>query len=111
MKTDPTEEAETPSAEMIAPPGSGEAARAAPSDHRGLFSGRTLGLILSAAILFAVLAIRSQSFLTAYTMSVISRQVAFFAFIALAQAMCLVVGAMNLSVGAIGSIATKPSVA
>jgi len=73
---------------------------------RELFSGRTLGLILSAAILFAVLAVRSQSFLTAYTMSVISRQVAFFAFIALAQAACLVVGGMNLSVGAIGSIAT-----
>lgn len=72
----------------------------------GLLSGRSLGLVVSAAVLFATLAIASQSFLTAYTQSVISRQVAFFALIALAQAACLVVGGMNLSVGAIGSITT-----
>ncbi len=71
-----------------------------------LFSGRTVGLIMSAAILFAILSVRSQSFLTSYTMSVVSRQVAFFVLIAMAQALCLVVGGMNLSVGAIGSFAT-----
>jgi ribose transport system permease protein len=39
-------------------------------------------------------------------MFVLSRQVAFYVLIALAQAMCLVVGGMNLSVGGIGSLTT-----
>jgi ribose/xylose/arabinose/galactoside ABC-type transport system permease subunit len=39
-------------------------------------------------------------------MFILSRQVAFFTLIARAQAVCLVVGGMNLSVGAIGSICT-----
>lgn len=105
MQSNLTEKAATGPDEKSATPNLGKGA-GAPSASRGLFSGRTLGLILSGAILFAVLAVRSQSFLTAYTMSVISRQVAFFVFIALAQAVCLVVGGMNLSVGGIGSIAT-----
>ena len=71
-----------------------------------LFSGRTIGLVLSVAVLFAILASCSDSFLSSYTMEVISRQVAFFVLIALSQAVCLVVGGMNLSVGAIGSITT-----
>jgi len=71
-----------------------------------LVSGRTIGLVISTAILFAILAIRSDSFLSPYTMSVVSRQLAFFVLIALSQAMCLVVGGMNLSVGAIGSFTT-----
>lgn len=82
------------------------AASAARSATGELFSGRSIGLILSTAVLFAVLAIQSQSFLTTYTMTVIWRQAAFFALIALSQAMCLVVGGMNLSVGAIGSVTT-----
>jgi ribose transport system permease protein len=70
------------------------------------WNGRTAGLILAAAVLFTILAVRSQSFLSPYTMEVISRQMAFFALIALSQAVCLVLGGMNLSVGAIGSFAT-----
>lgn len=73
---------------------------------RELISGRTLGLIISTSVLFLGLALFSNSFLTEYTMFVISRQVAFYVLIALAQAVCLVVGGMNLSVGAIGSITT-----
>ena len=75
-------------------------------DSRELISGRTMGLIISTAVLFAVLALVSQSFLSPYTMFVVSRQVAFFVLIALSQAVCLVVGGMNLSVGAMGSITT-----
>jgi ribose transport system permease protein len=73
---------------------------------RELLSGRAIGLAMSAAVLFALLAARSSSFLSQYTMLVISRQMGFFAIVALAQAVCLVVGGMNLSVGAIGSITT-----
>lgn len=70
------------------------------------FSGRTNGLILSFTVLFSLLALQSPTFLSGYTMFVLSRQVAFYVLIALAQAVCLVVGGMNLSVGAIGSMAT-----
>ncbi|MCZ7639316.1 MAG: ABC transporter permease [Verrucomicrobia bacterium] len=57
-------------------------------------------------MLFCLLAVWSPTFLSGYTMFVLARQVAFYALIALAQALCLVVGGMNLSVGAIGSMAT-----
>jgi len=69
-------------------------------------SGRTLGLIISTVILFAVLSLLSQSFLSSYTMFVVSRQMAFYVLVALSQAFCLVVGQMSLAVGAIGSITT-----
>ena len=72
----------------------------------GLLRGRSAGLIISVAILFTVLVCASPSFLSGYTMSVIARQIGFFALIALAQAICLVVGGMNLSVGAIGGFCT-----
>jgi len=87
---------------------SGPAARVLSSsaDRAERLSGRTLGLIIATTILFAALALLSQSFLSAYTMFVISRQTAFYVLIALSQAFVLVVGQMNLAVGAIGSIAT-----
>ncbi len=71
-----------------------------------MFSGRTIGLLVSVAILFAILALESGTFLSSYTMFVLSRQMSFFVLVALSQAVCLVVGGMNLSVGAIGSITT-----
>ena len=69
-------------------------------------SGRTIGLVICWAVLFLVLAQRSDTFTLPYTASVITRQVAIFSLIALAQAVCLVVGGINLSVGAICSITT-----
>lgn len=75
-------------------------------ETREWFSGRTNGLIISFTILFCVLAIKSETFLSGYTMFVLSRQVAFYVLIALAQAVCLAVGGMNLSVGGIGGLAT-----
>lgn len=69
-------------------------------------SGRTIGLAICWVVLFLVLAQRSDTFTSPYTASVIARQVAIFSLIALAQAVCLVVGGMNLSVGAICAIST-----
>jgi ribose transport system permease protein len=71
-----------------------------------LIPGRTIGLLIAAALLFAVIAAYSDTFLKPYTLFVVSRQVAQFVLVALAQAVCLVVGGMNLSVGAIGSLTT-----
>ena len=45
-------------------------------DRRERISGRTLGLMISVAILFAALTLLSQSFLSGYTMFVVSRQMA-----------------------------------
>lgn len=75
-------------------------------DQRTMVTGRTMGLIMAALILFGGIAMISGTFLSGYTMFVLSRQVAFFTIVALAQAVCLVVGGMNLSVGAIGSMST-----
>ena len=69
-------------------------------DRREVISGRTVGLIIATLILFGLIALISHTFLSAYTMFVLSRQVAFFTLIAFAQAVCLVVGGMNLAVGA-----------
>jgi len=92
---EPAAEAKQPSGKKVAA-GKGE-----------LVSGRTLGLVMSAAILVAVLTLTPKStFLSTDTMAFISNYVAFWAMLALAQAMCLVVGGMNLSVGAICSITT-----
>ncbi len=75
-------------------------------DRREILTGRTIGLMTATLILFGLLSLTSDTFLSKYTRFVISRQVAFFTLIAFAQAVCLVVGGMNLSVGAMGSICT-----
>jgi ribose transport system permease protein len=75
-------------------------------EKRTAITGRTIGLMTAALILFGAIALVSNTFLSPYTMFVLSRQIAFFTLIAMAQAVCLVVGGMNLSVGAIGSICT-----
>lgn len=69
-------------------------------------SGRTLGLIIFAGVLAIVMALVSPSFLTAETFFSQSRYVAFYVLVAMAQAICLAIGDMNLAVGAVGSIAT-----
>ena len=75
-------------------------------ERRVLIPGRTWGLIIAAAVLYGLIAMRSDTFLKPYTIFTISRQVEQFVLIALAQAVCLVVGGMNQSVGGIGSVTT-----
>ncbi len=83
-----------------------EAKITADFEKREFTSGRTIGLIMATLVLFGIIALTSDTFLRKYTMFILSRQVAFFTLIALSQAVCLVVGGMNLSVGAVGSIST-----
>ena len=64
------------------------------------------GLLISALILFFILSIFSSSFLTSYNIFTIGRTTAMYAIIGLSQAIVLVVGDMNLSVGAIGGLST-----
>jgi ribose transport system permease protein len=73
---------------------------------RSVLTNGNFGLFLAALILFAVLSIASDSFLTPYNMYTTGRTLSLYAFVGLAQGIVLVVGDMNLSVGAIGGLAT-----
>jgi len=73
---------------------------------RDWVSGRTLGLIMFAGLLMIAMAFASPNFLTQETFFSQSRYIAFYVLVALAQAVCLAVGDMNLAVGAVGSITT-----
>jgi ribose transport system permease protein len=69
-------------------------------------SGRTLGLIIFAGVLMVMMALASRNFLTQTTFVSLSRYIAYYVLIAMSQAICLGVGDMDLSVGAVGSFAT-----
>ena len=73
---------------------------------RSLARTKETGITVSALLLFVVFAKTSDSFLTEYNLFNVSRTVGLFVLIALSQAVALVVGCMNLSVGAIGGLAT-----
>jgi ribose transport system permease protein len=62
--------------------------------------------ILAAAILFVVFSLTSDSFLTGFNMFNVSRTAALYVFVALGQAMAIIVGGMNMSLGAIGGLCT-----
>ncbi len=71
-----------------------------------IFHKSETGIAGAALTLFIVFSFSTSSFLTNYNMFNLSRTLSLFVFIALSQAMVLVVGGMNLSVGAIGGLAT-----
>jgi ribose transport system permease protein len=62
--------------------------------------------IAAALILFLIFTFSTNSFLTGFNMFNVSRTVALYVFVALGQAMAIIVGGMNLSLGAIGGLAT-----
>ncbi len=62
------------------------------------------GITIAAIILFIIFSFASPSFLTAYNIFNVSRNISMYVFIAIAQALAIVGGGMNLSVGAIGGL-------
>lgn len=62
------------------------------------------GITVAAVILFIIFSVASPSFLTAYNIFNVSRNISLYVFIAIAQALAIVGGGMNLSVGAIGGL-------
>lgn len=58
------------------------------------------GVLIALTLLIAGLAIATDNFLTAYNMSVVARQAAFIGLIALGQTLVLLVGGIDLSIGA-----------
>lgn len=73
---------------------------------RALLRNNDAGIVAAAVLLFLILAMSSDGFLSAYNFKTVSRNVGFWVLVALAQAFVVVVGGMNLSVGAIGGLAT-----
>lgn len=73
---------------------------------RSLISNADFGLFLATGALFAMIAIFSDSFLTAYNLSNVARNLALAAYIGICQAVVLVIGHMNLSVGSIAGLTT-----
>ncbi len=67
---------------------------------------RESGIAIAAILIFILFSVITDSFLTAYNLFNISRTLSFYVFIALSQAVVLVVGGMNLSIGGIGALAT-----
>lgn len=63
------------------------------------------GITIAVVLLVIVFSVASPSFLTAYNIFNVTRNVGLYAFIAIAQAVVIVGGGMNLSVGAIGGLA------
>jgi len=61
-------------------------------------------ITLAAILLFIIFSIASPSFLTVYNIFNVSRNISLYVFIAIAQALAIVGGGMNLSVGAIGGL-------
>lgn len=61
-------------------------------------------VVLATLILFLIFTLSSDSFLTAFNLFNVSRTAALYVFIALGQAIVIVIGGMNLSLGAIGGL-------
>lgn len=73
---------------------------------KNILSRKETGIIAAALLLFIIFSVTSESFLTAYNLFNIGRTLSLYVFIALAQTMAIIVGGMNLSVGAIGGLVT-----
>lgn len=68
------------------------------------FSRSEVTVIIAVLILGAIFTICSDSFLTKYNLFNLGRTAAIYMFIAIAQAMVVIVGGMNLSLGQIGGL-------
>lgn len=61
-------------------------------------------VILATLVLFLIFALGNDSFLTPFNMFNVSRTAALYVFVAMGQAIVIVIGGMNLSLGAIGGL-------
>lgn len=61
-------------------------------------------VVLATLLIFGIFAVSSEGFLSAYNLFNVSRTASLYIVIALGQAMVLIVGGMNLSLGAIGGL-------
>ncbi|GGG84930.1 ABC transporter permease [Salipiger pallidus] len=64
------------------------------------------GVLVALAVLFTLLAFATDNFLSAYNVSVVMRQAAFVGLVALGQTLVLLVGGIDLSVGAAAGLSS-----
>jgi ribose transport system permease protein len=69
-----------------------------------VFKRSDVSVVIATLILTALFSFTNESFLTGYNLFNISRTASLYMFVALSQAMVLIVGGMNLSLGAIGGL-------
>jgi len=74
------------------------------SGIKRIFARSDTMVIIATLALFVIFTVSSDGFLSAYNLFNISRTAALYIFIALGQAMALIVGGMNLSLGQIGGL-------
>jgi ribose transport system permease protein len=69
-----------------------------------IFRRTDTSVVLATLVLFVIFSLGNESFLTPYNMFNVSRTAALYVFIALGQAIVIIIGGMNLSLGAIGGL-------
>src|SRR5512139_1964860 len=88
-------------------------ARSSTSSSPGSSAGSTLGaflrrsdtsVVLATLLLFILFAFSNSSFLTPFNLFNVGRTASLYVFVALGQAIVIVIGGMNLSLGAIGGL-------
>jgi ribose transport system permease protein len=63
-----------------------------------------ISVVLATVVLFVIFALSNESFLTPYNLFNVARTASLYVFVALGQAIVIVIGGMNLSLGAIGGL-------
>jgi ribose transport system permease protein len=71
---------------------------------KDVFKRSDVSVVIATLILTGLFSFTNESFLTGYNLFNISRTASLYMFVALSQAMVLIVGGMNLSLGAIGGL-------
>jgi ribose transport system permease protein len=71
---------------------------------RKLFAFRLLGIFLALVIIFAASSLLSENFLSFYNMTIIIRSLSFVGLVALGQTVLLLLGDIDLSVGAVAGL-------
>lgn len=82
-----------------------EGARSVGNALRSLLRRTDFGVLVATLILFLVFSVGSSSFFTEYNLFNMGRTAALYVFVAIGQAIVVVIGGMNLSLGAIGGLA------
>ena len=99
-----TESGAQKTAQPGTPPG-GEASRGSVSRViASLLRRSDFSVVLATVVLFVIFALGSESFLTQYNLFNMGRTAALYVFVAMGQAIVIVIGGMNLSLGAIGGL-------
>lgn len=89
---------------MSAPIAADPPRRTASTVAAALLRRSDFSVVLATIVLFVIFALGSESFLTQYNLFNMGRTAALYVFVAVGQAIVIVIGGMNLSLGAIGGL-------